>query len=264
MTAHDTPRFLAHGLSTGHAQACLRAATSVRVRVQRTRSKPSYSITLGDLNGDQHLDAFVTNILTPDKVWINDGNGQFNDSGQALTSTYATHAALGDLDGDGDLDVMVAITFESFNTVLFNDGNGTLTDSGQALGDRDSQWIALGDLDGDGDLDAMVANTDDPDTVWFNDGNGVFTNSGQELEDSLSYSVALGDLDGDGDLDAAVSNASLDSNRIWFNDSSGTFVDSKQDLGFQGAMSSLWTTLTAMAISMPWSPTTTTSQTPSG
>ena len=93
---------------------------------------------------------------------------QFTNSGQALGDSLSFSVALGDLDGDGDLDAMVA-NFEGFpNTVWTNDGNGTFTNSGQALGNSNSTSVALGELDGDGDLDAMVANDNQPNTVWNN------------------------------------------------------------------------------------------------
>ena len=92
----------------------------------------------------------------------------FEDSGQALGNSESTSVALGDLDGDGDLDAMVA-NFGQPNTVWTNDGNGTFTNSGQALGNGGSLSVALGDLDGDGDLDAMVANYDQPNIAWTND-----------------------------------------------------------------------------------------------
>ena len=163
----------------------------------------------------------------PKTVWFGDGNGTFTDSGQALGEYRSTSVALGDLDGDGDLDAMVAnengIFTDQPNTVWTNDGNGTFTDSGQAHGNSDSWSVALGDLDGDGDLDAMVANINQPNTVWTNDGTGAFTDSGSALGNGYSESVALGDLDGDGDLDAMVANYGQ-ANTVWTNTVTGTGV----------------------------------------
>ncbi len=159
---------------------------------------------------------------------------EFVDSGQALGDSQSRSIALGDLDGDGDLDAMVG-NLNAANTVWTNDGNGTFTNSGQALGNSSSWSVALGDLDGDGDLDAMVANDFQPNTVWTNDGTGTFTNSGQALGNRYSQSVALGDLDGDGDLDAMVANNGT--NTVWTNDGNGTFTSSGQTLGNRNSYS---------------------------
>jgi hypothetical protein len=133
--------------------------------------------------------------------------GFFTDSGQSLGSSDSYDVALGDLDGDGDLDAFVA-NLSQPNTVWLNNGAGAFTDSGQSLGSSNSWDVALGDLDGDGDLDAFVANyNSQANKVWLNDGTGAFTDNGQNLGNSESLGVALGDVDGDGDLDAFVTNA---------------------------------------------------------
>jgi len=197
----------------------------------------TWSVALGDLDGDFDLDAFVGNSGY-NQVWFNNGGAFFEDSGQELGDADTWAVALADLDGDFDLDVYVGNTAgESSggpgaeNTIWLNDGNGNFTDTGQRLGDSASEAVALGDIDGDGDVDAFVANTaeqGDANTVWENKGGGVFTLV-QSLGDSASFGVALGDLDGDLDLDAFVAN--MGENRVWFNDGIGNFTDSGQGFG---------------------------------
>jgi hypothetical protein len=152
----------------------------------------------------------------------------FEDGPQELGSSHSLDLALGDLDGDGDLDAFVA-NLNQPNGVWLNDGHGMYSDTGQMLGSASSFGVSLGDLDGDGDLDALVANGGDPNGVWLNDGLGFFS-AGQMLGDSESVDVSLGDLDDDGDLDVFVANYNQP-NRAWLNDGSGMFSVTDQMLG---------------------------------
>lgn len=197
----------------------------------------STSVTLGDLDGDGDLDAFVTNAEmiggAPNTVYLNFGNGWFADTFQNLGMGHSADVALGDLDGDGDLDAFVGngdTNVAEPNSVWINDGTGFFTDSGQRLGNSASIGVALGDLDGDGDLDAFVADVQNS-IVWMNDGAGGFTSLGEGLDAPGSYDVALGDLDGDGDLDAFVAGFMAMPNTVWINGSTGAFTDSGQRLG---------------------------------
>ncbi|MDA0661030.1 MAG: FG-GAP-like repeat-containing protein, partial [Planctomycetota bacterium] len=155
------------------------------------------------------------------------------DGGMVPGGSFNTNdALLGDLDGDGDLDVFQANQGQG-DRVLYNNGNGTFTDSGQSLGTFDSIYGDLGDIDGDGDLDAVIASLQFS-VVWRNDGTGHFTDSGQRLTTQIPVDVELEDLDGDHDLDAFIT--SVHSNAIWFstvwlNNGSGVFTDSGQRLG---------------------------------
>ncbi|MFM9960236.1 MAG: SUMF1/EgtB/PvdO family nonheme iron enzyme [Planctomycetaceae bacterium] len=138
--------------------------------------------------------------------------------------TSATGLKLGDLDGDGDLDLFVAM-LKAPCVMLRNDGKGNFTDSGQQLGDNASFALALGDLDGDGDRDAFVCNSDDQeDAIWLNDGRGLFQRSVQSFPPSSSNDVALADVDGDKDLDVVLSNWK-GSVEIWINDGAGKFAN---------------------------------------
>ncbi|NQU19676.1 MAG: VCBS repeat-containing protein [Candidatus Nealsonbacteria bacterium] len=172
----------------------------------------------------------MANNNQANRVWLNDGQGTFSDSGQRLGNYFSLEVSLGDLDSDGDLDAFVANYYG--NRVWVNDGQGTFSDSGQSLGSSKNGDVSLGDLDGDGDLDALVAKFDyEANQVLLNDGAGTFSDSGQTLGSSSSWDVSLGDLDGDGDLDAFVANVSAQANRVWLNDGQGTFSDSGQSLG---------------------------------
>ncbi len=189
-----------------------------------------YDLALGDLDGDGDLDAFIANGLTggqPDTIWINQGGAQagtpgvYADSGQSLGSAWSYAVALGDLDGDTDLDAFTASWFPLGNKVWLNGGSGNFSDSGQTLGSAASLGVSLGDLDGDNDLDAFVANnTPDGGQVWLNNASAQFTDSGQTLgANKTTYGGALRDLDGEGDLDIFAAN--FGPNAVWFNGTPG-------------------------------------------
>jgi uncharacterized repeat protein (TIGR01451 family) len=158
------------------------------------------------------------------------GSGRFVDSGQNMGSENSLDVALGDLDGDRDLDAFVGNASNQPDRVWLNDGSGQFTVTAQSLGASNTYGVALGDVDSDGDLDAFVANRGQANTVWLNDGTGQFTVTAQSLGVSQSYDVALGDVDGDGDLDAFVADLTWP-NTVWLNDGAGAFRDSGQRLG---------------------------------
>ena len=212
------------------------ATTSIFTRTQTISNSASFGVALGDLDDDGDLDAFTANVLfemapsNSNKIWLNNGSGQFTDSGQSLGNADSYAVALGDLDGDDDLDAFVAN--DGANTVWLNDGEGNFSNSGQSLGMNASRTVLLGDVNQDGSLDAYVANVDAPNILWLNDGNGLFSQSPQALGNLDSYSAAFGDLDGDCDLDLFVTNYSPTlANEVWLNDGTGQFSDSGQRLG---------------------------------
>lgn len=149
--------------------------------------------------------------------------GVFTDSQQQLGGTSVlerTNVALGDIDGDGDVDAIQTST--PTNQLWLNAGNGSFSDGGQPFGAHFTKAVTLGDLDGDGDLDAFVNGG-----VYFNDGSGSFTLAAT-LATGGANALDIGDLDGDGDLDAFIGN--YGANTVWLNDGSGTFTDSGQQL----------------------------------
>lgn len=113
--------------------------------------------------------------------------GFFVDTGQRLGTANSHDIAVGDLNGDGYVDVFVANGGP--NTVWFNDGSGNFQDSGQALGTADSRSVVLADVDGNGTLDAIVANYGVSSKAWLNDGTGHFADSGQVLGQANSLGL---------------------------------------------------------------------------
>ena len=174
------------------------------------------AVELGDINGDGAVDAVVSgwrNASTdpcPNRVLLNDGKGRFTDSGQQLDEeTRHSHGlALGDLDRDGDLDVVLVTQGTPAARLYLNDGKGRFT-AGHTLGTTGVEKVAVSDMNGDGSLDIFLACIG-PDEVWLNDGRGSFADSALRLGADWSWEVAVGDMNRDGLPDLFVVNLAVD------------------------------------------------------
>lgn len=173
-----------------------------------------------------------TSQLLPRKpVPTKRSTGWFVDSGQELGNSTTLAVAAGDLDGDGDVDVVVANRREGeASCVWLNDGTGQF-EIGQEFTGRNAGDVTLGDFDADGDLDVIVARDDvvSPGSVLLNQGDGTFKDSGQKLQPMYARAIAVGDLDHDGALDFFA--VGREANQVWMNDGSGNFLNSEQELG---------------------------------
>lgn len=142
------------------------------------------------------------------------------------------NANLGDLDGDGDLDLVLAKGrhWPLVELMLLNDGKGRFDQRRNLSEKADRTYTAaLADLDGDGDLDLVVGN-DAPDekVVYFNDGKGRFSFAGTFGEARWpTRNVTVVDLNKDDRPDIVVANRGGNANRsanyICMNDGRGRF-----------------------------------------
>ncbi len=176
-----------------------------------------------------------------------------------IDTTLTGNVSLGDLDGDGDLDVIVARGehWSLVNLVLLNDGDGLFErHSLDAIADP-SYSAVLADVQGDGHLDVVVGNdavakgidvdgngwqdivTGDEDrggiSVYLNRGNASFEDAlAVAPEHNFVGAIAVADMDGDGDSDIVI--GALTTEAILVNDGTGrafTIVPLRGDEGSQ-------------------------------
>ena len=194
-----------------------------------------YSVAVGDLDGDGSLDIVTTHLgyygyERTVSVLMNNRSGDFQEAVNYNAGSWSISVAIGDLDGDTDVDVAVADVHGTIK-VLMNNGDGTLQDAATYEAGSAAQSLALGDVDGDGDPDAVVANTESV-SVLINNGYGNFqlpvVYPNEDIADE-GTSVMLGDLDGDGNLDIITTAYSFTLGKVgvlvWPGRNDGTFRD---------------------------------------
>lgn len=157
----------------------------------------------------------------------------------AAPDLHALDAAFGDYDGDGDLDVAVAVEY-GVNRLYLNEGKGKLRWAKGALGHvvHDSEHVRAADFDGDGRLDLVFVVEDGAyHQLFLGRAGGRFVEASDRLpERSEGNALAVGDVNGDGRPDIVVGNSAEKGgsarNFLWLNDPRrpGHFIDASADL----------------------------------
>jgi hypothetical protein len=201
-----------------------------------------------DLDNDNDLDIISIGSAEKDgvrsNIYINEGNGSFlakENSGLVQYGEDHNSMELGDIDGDGDLDVVFtgtkylngSSTVET--TVYLNNGDATFNDplSLQYMPAVTEATLSFGDIDSDGDLDLFMSGeygSTPTSYLFLNDGAGKFTEvSGHGIMDVAQSASQFLDVDGDNDQDLIVAGQDSNSKRwtkLYLNDGSGSFSES--------------------------------------
>lgn len=181
----------------------------------------STGVALGDLDQDGDLDAFVTNYLGSNQIWMNDGHAHFDAADVELKD--GSGVVLGDVDQDGDLD---AVVFGVTATAWLNEGSNGFKKGFSFAGMSPTLSGALDDFDKDGDQDLFLVRYGSPDELWWNEGGGQFRLGDQRFGEEFGNVVRLVDWDHDQDRDILVGHSKPDGGvRIWIHSSPGHFSD---------------------------------------
>jgi hypothetical protein len=195
------------------------------------------SVVIADVNSDGKLDLMVANQCASSSnctsgtvaVLIGNGDGTFQPaSGYGSGGPTAYSVAVGDINGDGKTDLIVAnqcaSTGNCANTVgvLLGNGDGTFQSAlNYGAGGSQASSVAIGDVNGDGKADLVVANQCASSSscaagsvgVLLGNGNATFqARVSYQTGGSQANSTAVADLNGDGNPDLIVANQCADFN----------------------------------------------------
>ncbi len=194
-----------------------------------------FGVIAADLNEDGKIDLYVANDMNPNFLFLNKGDGTFEDATEASGAAYdekgQAQSGMGtdaeDIDGDGRPELFVTNFQNEYNTLYQNLGKGTFADVTAYVGlaADTTPWVgwgtALADFDGDGWPDNFVLNGhvddnrkllgenvdyEEPSLLFWNKGGKRFhlatRDAGPYFDGRhVGRGAAFGDVDNDGDID---------------------------------------------------------------
>ncbi|NDC36676.1 MAG: hypothetical protein EBZ48_01340 [Proteobacteria bacterium] len=206
----------------GNGDGSFKAATSMPAAFGTT------AVKLGDLNGDGVLDIVASSTLGGAgngvvSILLGNGNGTFKAATTMTVGQFPQSLALGDLNGDGILDIATADYLSNTISIMLGNGDGSFKAAMANSVRGQVRSLALGDLNGDGKLDIVAAENGISVGVMLGNGDGTFQSRSAFTLAGSPWGVTLGDLNGDGFLDIVTADRYSNSASVLLGKGDGTF-----------------------------------------
>lgn len=210
-----------------------------------TTSSPT-SVASGDVDADGDLDIVCASAGSNRvSVFLQTSPGNFPSApsysiGGAGITPSPSSIALGDVDGDGRLDIAVASLTASHVSLFLQTSVGTFASTPDVVlastnGPVGPRQVKLADVDGDGGLDVLSVDSNDELSIFLRDRiSGTFPSQAISIDGGGVLSgprqVATGDFDGDGTVDVAVTNETAGNVALFMQRGGGAFSSTVADL----------------------------------
>ena len=168
----------------------------------------SYSMAVGDFNGDGKQDLVRANSGGTVTIQLGDGAGGFTGVAEVGVGSNPYGVAVGDFNGDGSQDVVTANYSINSVSIRLGDGAGGLSRTKDIAVGTNPNSVAIGDFNGDGRQDLATANySSNTVSIRLGDGAGGFNGTTEVNVGLKPRSVAIGDFNSDGNQDIVVANS---------------------------------------------------------
>jgi len=189
----------------------------------------NFDVTVSDFDDDGLIDiAVVARVPNTLYVLINNGSGGFDPAvSYATTASLPVQIESGDVDRDGDIDLIVTYnnTIDNDFSVFLNAGDGTFPVRNEYDTGSGPFGTSVVDFNGDGFLDLAISNRSaDTIGIHLNDGTGAYPSFTEYATATFPFVIAIGDLDKDGDIDLATTSNTSSNISVLLNNGDGTFA----------------------------------------